>query len=144
MRSFLLAAALVTAAFPALTAERLAGPYAAQTLRVIDGDTIDARVPIWLGLELTVLVRLRGIDAPELHGPCPAQAQAAKDALVTLVGAGPITLTDIAHDKYASRVDARITLPDGQDVAATLLAMGLARPLEPGGRKPEAPACMTR
>ena len=35
----------------------------------IDGDTFEARVHLWPGLDLTTRVRLRGIDAPELKAP---------------------------------------------------------------------------
>jgi hypothetical protein len=41
--------------------------YRADVLRVIDGDTFEARVRIWSGFEITTRVRLRAIDAPELH-----------------------------------------------------------------------------
>ena len=41
-----------------------------QVLRVIDGDTFEARVRIWPGMDVTTKVRLRGIDAPEMHARC--------------------------------------------------------------------------
>ena len=34
-------------------------------VRTIDGDTFEARVHLWPGLDMTTRVRLRGIDAPE-------------------------------------------------------------------------------
>ena len=37
-------------------------------VRTIDGDTFEARVLLWPGLEMTTHVRLRGIDAPERKG----------------------------------------------------------------------------
>ena len=40
--------------------------HAVDVLRTVDGDTFDARVALWPGLELNTRVRLRGIDAPEL------------------------------------------------------------------------------
>ncbi|OAN44415.1 thermonuclease family protein [Magnetospirillum moscoviense] len=103
-------------------------PYPAQVLRVIDGDTFLAKVPIWLGLDITVSVRLRGLDAPELRGPCPAQAQAAKDMLTELLAAGPVRLTDITHDKYASRIDALVWVGTGQDAGSLMAAAGLQKP----------------
>ena len=54
--------------------------YPAQVLHVNDGDTFEARVSVWPGLEITTKVRLRGIDAPELRSRCAdelAKAQAA-------------------------------------------------------------------
>ncbi len=38
----------------------------AQVLHVIDGDTFEARVHLWQGLDITTRIRLRGVDAPEL------------------------------------------------------------------------------
>src|SRR3990167_3728255 len=37
--------------------------HMANVLRTVDGDTFDARVALWPGLELNTRVRLRGIDA---------------------------------------------------------------------------------
>src|SRR5688500_17296733 len=45
------------------SAPRLA--YPAEVLRVLDGDTFEARVQLWPGLAITTRVRLRGIDTPE-------------------------------------------------------------------------------
>jgi len=42
----------------------------AEVLRVIDGDTFEARVRIWHGMDVTTRGRLRGIEAPELHARC--------------------------------------------------------------------------
>src|SRR5262245_48629002 len=62
--------------------------YAADLLRVLDGDTFEARVHVWPGLAVTTRVRLRGIDAPELHARCPqerSKAEAARTALAALL-----------------------------------------------------------
>ena len=71
---------LALAASPAAEAKDLPGPYSATVTRVIDGDTFEARIHIWLGQESLTLVRLRGIDAPELRGKCPNESEAAKAA----------------------------------------------------------------
>lgn len=128
MRHMIFAAALVAAGTNACASEMLAGPYTAHILRVVDGDTVEARVHIWLGQDLTARIRLRGIDAPELHGPCPAQAQAARDHLARLLGSGPVVLTRIGHDKFGGRLDADIALPNGQDASSAMIAAGHARP----------------
>ena len=44
--------------------------YPAEVTRVIDGDTFEARVRVWPGLEVNTKVRLRNVDAPELHAHC--------------------------------------------------------------------------
>ena len=37
--------------------------YPVEVIRVVDGDTFEARVRVWPGLDITTKVRLRGIDA---------------------------------------------------------------------------------
>src|SRR6185312_332928 len=58
-------AAPATVASPAPSASRAGHP--ADVLRVIDGDTFEARVHVWPGLDITTKVRLRGVDAPEMR-----------------------------------------------------------------------------
>src|SRR5450759_3535141 len=48
-------------------ASALRSGHPAEVVRVLDGDTFEARVRIWPGMDVTTRVRLRGIDAPELH-----------------------------------------------------------------------------
>ena len=47
----------------------LKGPVAANVERVIDGDTVIVKARIWLDQDLTVVVRLAGIDAPDFDHP---------------------------------------------------------------------------
>ena len=51
-------------------ASALRSGHPAEVVRVLDGDTFEARVRIWPGMDVTTRVRLRGIDAPELHARC--------------------------------------------------------------------------
>ena len=55
---------------PALASPAIAGLVQATVLRVLDGDTFEARAAIWPDIEVTVAVRIAGIDAPELHAAC--------------------------------------------------------------------------
>ena len=62
--------------------------HPAEVIRVLDGDTFEARVRIWPGMDITTRVRLRGIDAPEMHARCDderVKAIAARDALVRVL-----------------------------------------------------------
>src|SRR5579872_6626774 len=80
--------------------------YPAEVLRVIDGDTFEARVHVWPGLDVNTKIRLRNIDAPELHARCAdeaAKAQAARSALETMLAAGPVTVSRVGIDKYGGR-----------------------------------------
>jgi endonuclease YncB( thermonuclease family) len=117
--------------------EVLPGPVTARVLRVHDGDTLVVRARIWVGQELEIKVRLAGIDAPELRGRCPAErvlARRARDFLRNRIGAGPVRLNLIQYGKYAGRVLARVETDDGEDLAAMLIAAGLARPYDGGKR----------
>ena len=111
--------------------------YPAEVVRIIDGDTFAARVHVWPGVEINTKVRLRNIDAPELHARCArelAKAQAARAALEGLLAAGNVTLSQIGLDKYAGRIDAIVATRDVADVSAALLNGGFARSYD-GGRR---------
>jgi endonuclease YncB( thermonuclease family) len=111
--------------------------YSAEVVRVIDGDTFQARVQVWPGLSVDTKVRLRGIDAPELHARCAdeyAKAQAARAALETMLAAGGVTISRVGIDKYGGRVDAAVATRDTADVSAALLNGGWARSYD-GGRR---------
>ena len=121
----------------ARAAEMIAGPIPAKVVRVIDGDTLTVEATIWLGQRLTVNARVRGIDTPELHGACQrekAMAEAARSALAKVAEAHAVRLTNIANGKYAGRVLADVETDDGTDVAAYMLATGLARPYDGSAR----------
>jgi endonuclease YncB( thermonuclease family) len=123
--------------------ETIAGPVSAEIVRVIDGDTILVDASPWPQQTIEVYVRLRGIDAPELHSPCPAvrrEAERAQAALEEIMPAtGEVQLTSISGDKYFGRILADVTTADGRNPAETLLSAGYAVSYH-GGRKP-AVAC---
>jgi len=122
---------------------RFAGPfdgvhaYPAEVVRVIDGDTFEARVRVWPGLDVDTKVRLRNIDAPELRARCSDElrkAQAARTALEAMLAAGGVTISRVGLDKYAGRVDALVATRTTADVSAALLQGGWARSYD-GGRR---------
>lgn len=80
---------------------------------VIDGDTIDIG-----GLR----IRLSGIDAPELDHP---YGRPAKSALIALCKGQIITARFAGTDDYGRNL-AACFLPDGRDLAAEMVAMGMA------------------
>lgn len=130
------AATLVPAAVTAR--DVLSGPYRAKVERVVDGDTLAARVTVWLGQEIEVLVRVRGIDAPELRGDCDSEelrAAEATAALAGLVGDGVVTLTAIEGDKFFGRVLANVATAEGDDAGTALLAGGFVRAYDGGPRR---------
>ncbi len=128
----------VVAAPAAARRYRLARRPSGQVLRVIDGDTFEARVRIWPGMDVTTRVRLRGIDAPELHARCEAeraQALAARDALTRILAQGDVGVTQVGQDKYGGRVDASVSTARTPDVSEAMLAGGFARAYHGGRRR---------
>jgi endonuclease YncB( thermonuclease family) len=127
-----------TPAAPSLQALRLAaGGHPAEVLRVNDGDTFEARVHVWPGMQVTTKVRLRGIDAAEFRAQCAEEyrlAGAARDALARLLAEGGVTIGRIDFDKYGGRVVANAATRATPDISEALLKTGLVRPYD-GGRR---------
>jgi endonuclease YncB( thermonuclease family) len=114
---------------------RMAHP--AEVLRVLDGDTFEARVHLWPGLYTTTRIRLRGIDAPELKSRCAeerAKAAIARDALRAVLDQGEVGIARVTLDKYGGRVVADALTQATPDVSAALLRAGLVRAYA-GGRR---------
>ena len=104
---------------------------------MLDGDTFEARVNLWPGLEITTRVRLRGIDAPEMKSRCGEErvkAEAARDALCILLDQGDVGISQVTLDKYGGRVLAAASTWATPDISAALLDAGAVRPYS-GGRR---------
>ena len=111
--------------------------HAVEVLKVIDGDTFEARVHLWPGLYTTTRVRLRGIDAPEMKARCAEErdrAEAARETLRAILAEGEVGIVRVTLDKYGGRVVADASTAATPDVSAALLRSGLARPYQ-GGRR---------
>jgi endonuclease YncB( thermonuclease family) len=121
-----------------LAEEALAGPVSALVERIVDGDTLEVRARIWLGQDLTIRVRIDGVDAPETRSDCGDErrlAAAAREFLVHRLLNKEITLHGVVYDKYGGRVRADISDADG-DIAQALISAGLARPYHGERRQP--------
>ncbi|EGP09449.1 hypothetical protein CSIRO_0988 [Bradyrhizobiaceae bacterium SG-6C] len=111
--------------------------HSVEVMRVIDGDTFEARVHLWPGLEMTTRVRLRGIDAPEMKGACAEEmrmAETASEALRAQLADGDVAIFNIGPDKYNGRVVADAATGRTPNVSSALLAAGHARRYQ-GGRR---------
>jgi len=111
--------------------------YAAEVLRVIDGDTFEARLRIWPGMDVTTKVRLRGIDAAELHARCDeerSKAVAARETLIRILAEGAVGVSGVGLDKFGGRIDADVSTARTHDVSAAMLDGGHARRYS-GGRR---------
>lgn len=123
--------------------------YAADVLRVIDGDTLEVRVDLGFSVYVAERIRLRGVNAPELNrrGPTGEDGVRARDWVVAyLERAGaldaygntgePVIL--VTHrgprggaERSFQRYVADVTLPEGTDLAGALVAAGHAEWSQP-------------
>ncbi|MCB8840653.1 thermonuclease family protein [Aurantimonas sp. VKM B-3413] len=119
-------------------AKAITGPVEARVTKVRDGDTVEVEAFIWPMQTVHVAVRLKGIDAPEHRGKCPAEKHAADVAtnrLVALIGDDRVKLYEISGGKYYGRVLARIATDTEKDLSRTLLKEGLVAPYKGGKRR---------
>jgi micrococcal nuclease len=114
------------------------GPVSAMVQAVLDGDSFRAQALVWPGHTVTVNIRIRGIDAPEMKSRCRGEQEAAgraRDALMHLIGDAPVSISNISGAKYYGRVLADVTSADGRSLAGELIALSLVRPYDGGKRK---------
>lgn len=97
--------------------------YPGTVTRIIDGDTLEIKVGLWSGLDLTTHVRLFGINAPELR---EEKGHAAREKLSSLCLGKSVALKVKGRDKYGRTLGS--VEVEGLDAAQSLLADGLAVP----------------
>ncbi len=121
---------------PPVTAD-LSAVVPARVLKVVDGDTFDARVELKPGFRVTTRVRVRGIDAPELHAAACEQerigAEAAQRALRSILTEGGVTIRDLGEDRYG-RLLGTVATRTTPNVGEALVAKGVVRRYD-GGRR---------
>lgn len=91
----------------------------AQSIRLIDGDTFE------LDGET---IRIWGIDAPEINGPCAYQADMAPRILNVFIGEKTISC-ELPPDRRQQDPDGasvRVCRADGDDLGAFMVGAGLA------------------
>jgi len=103
-----------------------------------DGDTLYITMP-GLPPELSeMLVRVAGVDTPEIKGKCEVEktlAIQARDFVTqSLKEAHSVAFCNPKWGKYGKRVIADVVI-DGKNLAATLIENGLGRPYGGGRRK---------
>jgi len=89
---------------------------ACEVLRVIDGDTVRARID-----DVVQSVRVRGYDADELR---QEMGPAARDKLQLILSSGELSCDCKGSDRYGRSL-CRLLI-DGQDVGPQMLRVGLA------------------
>lgn len=109
--------------------------YAAEVVRIVDGDTYVMKLHIYPGAALKQHVRLDEWDTPERRGKCPREKQLAADAAIAaglwFERAGGLVRVYIEVVDSFGRPIARVVSPEGS-LGDALAAAGLARPFARG------------
>ena len=105
---------------------------------VVDGDTFSAGVNLADDTVVSVRVRIRNVDTPELHGECIDEivaANVARNRLAELLPVDSVVeLENVKDDKYLGRIDANVKDSRGRDVGQILIREKLGRAYN-GGRR---------
>ena len=110
--------------------------YKATVISVHDGDTMTLNLNLGFEVQFKLVVRLMGIDTPELSGKTKAAAIRSRDRLRDLVAGGAVTVRTFkdSQEKYG-RYLADVYVPGVEkSVNQILVDEGLAVPYF-GGRK---------
>ena len=107
---------------------------------IIDGDTFVGDVLLADKSEImSVKIRLRNVDTPELHGNCDVEmkkAKYAKQRLGELIPVGStVEIKNVKNDKYAGRIDANVYDSANRDVGKVLIKENVGRAYNGGKRK---------
>lgn len=93
---------------------------------IVDGDTFDANVPVWMARRGKVVfperIRLLGVDTPEMQKPTMPEALAAKAFTEKWLGAGPFQVFACDRD-FAGRVLGKVFRGD-EVLSAELVKAG--------------------
>ncbi len=110
------------------------GPYRAVVERVVDGDTVHVMVSLGVDEYAYRMIRIRGVNAPEVFSGPPEERErgkAARDFLTQLLPQGTRCRPATQRDTTTfGRYVADIELEDGRDVATALVEAGHATPVE--------------
>ncbi len=107
---------------------------------IIDGDTFVGDILLADKAEvMSVKVRLRNVDTPELHGACESEtrrAEYAKQRLGELIPVGStVEIKNVKNDKYAGRIDANVYDSANRDIGQVLIKEKVGRAYNGGKRK---------
>ena len=101
--------------------------YKAKLDRVVDGDTIDAKIDLGFDITIHKRIRLAGIDSPESRTRDleeKARGLAAKDRLINLLKDGEFVLESKEVGKYGRVLG--VLLIDDLNINKTLVEEGYA------------------
>jgi len=138
--NILLALLMSAVAISTAAAAEMYGPYTADVVRIIDGDTVVLNVHAWPGLTQNIHLRLDGVNTPEKRrAPECEKAQGRKATAFTkafIGSAQTVHISGVHLGKFAGRALGKITVPGKGDLGTALLQAGMAREYHGGHRDP--------
>jgi micrococcal nuclease len=115
--------------------------YKAECVRVVDGDTIDAKIDLGFDITIKKRIRLAGINAPESRTRDLEEKKlglAAKERLITLLDKGSLQIESKELGKYGRVIGVLHIYPDNLDlpmnINETLVKEGYAVKYDGGKR----------
>lgn len=108
------------------------GPYRGVVRHLVDGDTFDAFVSLGMHGYTYQVIRVLGLDTPEINRLATREAgRAALDYVHSImpVGSRVVLHTEKDPDSFG-RFLARVTLTDGSDLATAVIDAGYGVPYE--------------
>ncbi len=118
--------------------------YRARVLKVVDGDTIDFEIDVGFHLRLSMRIRLRGVDTPEVRGPSREQGLAAAafvrsqlpvDSTVLVqthkIGKYGRYIADVRYLPGVAEPEVEALRSQGLNLADELLERDMARAIDP-------------
>ena len=118
--------------------------YAAQTVRVVDGDTVDLLLDLGCDVHLKIRVRLYGLNTPEIHGIAKDSKEyragmAAKNFLEQMIKDRQLIIKTYKdrrekYGRYLAEIWLHEDYPDKPSVNQRLLDGGYAVPYFGGKR----------
>jgi micrococcal nuclease len=111
--------------------------YTAETVRVVDGDTLDVRLDLGLDVRIDVTLRLVGLNAPEMRTPEGKACKAWVEHWITIrQSLAPVIVCTVKdHTEKYGRYLAEV-LCGGVSLNEELLTNGLAVPYNPRSASP--------
>lgn len=137
MRYILLGLAMLAAQVTA--GSNFYGPYVANYIRTVDGDTVEVVLHTYPGMTIRTKIRERTIDTPELRSPHKCERILAAEARTVtqqlLEQANSILVTDVSTGSFGGRMVGTIIV-DGQRIGEILLNNRMAVRYEDRGVLP--------
>ena len=109
--------------------------YSAEVIKIIDGDTIKAKVDLGFSVHVVENLRLFGLNAPEHGSP---EGDAATEWLKVQLPIGSTIIVKTQKDKTEKfgRMLASVVLSNGTDLNSALIASGHAKSWDGKGQRP--------